>query len=34
LHLGVLMIGTGGFSPFTAVYIGGLILALLALILG
>ncbi len=34
LHLGVLMIATGGFSPFTAVYIGGLILALLALILG
>jgi NADH:ubiquinone oxidoreductase subunit 3 (subunit A) len=34
LHLGVLMIGTSGFSPFTGVYIGGLILALLALILG
>lgn len=34
LHLGVLMIATGGFSPFTAVYIGGLMLALLALILG
>ncbi len=34
LHLGVLMIATGGFSPFTAVYIAGLILALLALILG
>ncbi|MBI5298619.1 MAG: hypothetical protein HY869_24355 [Chloroflexi bacterium] len=34
LHLGVLMIGTSGFSPFTGVYIGGLILALIALILG
>jgi NADH:ubiquinone oxidoreductase subunit 3 (subunit A) len=34
LHLGVLMIGTSGFSPFTAVYVGGLILALIALMLG
>lgn len=34
LHLGVLMIGTSGFSPFSGVYVGGLILALIALILG
>ncbi len=34
LHLGVLMIGTSGFSPFTGVYVGGLILALIALMLG
>jgi len=34
LHLGVLMIGASGFSPFTGVYIGGLILVLVALILG
>ncbi|MBE0672588.1 MAG: hypothetical protein IH588_18585 [Anaerolineales bacterium] len=34
LHLGVLMLGTGGLEPVTIVYIGGLMLALLALILG
>ncbi len=34
LHLGVLMLGTGGLEPATIVYIGGLMLALLALILG
>ncbi|NDJ34459.1 MAG: hypothetical protein GYB64_07295 [Chloroflexi bacterium] len=34
LHLGALMIGSGDLSPSTAVYIGGLIIALLALILG
>ncbi|MBI3152201.1 MAG: hypothetical protein HYZ21_08715 [Chloroflexi bacterium] len=34
LHLGVLMLGTSGLEPVTIVYIGGLILALLALILG
>ncbi len=34
LHLGVLMLGTGRLEPSTIVYIGGLMLALLALILG
>jgi NADH:ubiquinone oxidoreductase subunit 3 (subunit A) len=34
LHLGVLMIGTSGLAPVSLVYIGGLMLALLALILG
>jgi NADH:ubiquinone oxidoreductase subunit 3 (subunit A) len=34
LHLGVLVMSTGGFSPVMIVYLFGLILALLALILG
>jgi hypothetical protein len=34
LHLGVLMLGTGAPSPILVVYAGGLMLALLALILG
>lgn len=34
LHLGVLMLGSSGLSPVAAVYLVGLILALLALILG
>lgn len=34
LHLGVLMLGTSGFAPVSLVYLGGLMLALLALILG
>lgn len=34
LHLGVLVAGSGGLSPFVGVYLGGLILALIALILG
>lgn len=34
LHLGVLILGTGNFSGITLVYLIGLILALLALILG
>ena len=34
LHLGVLMLGTSRLEPVTLVYIGGLMLALLALILG
>jgi NADH:ubiquinone oxidoreductase subunit 3 (subunit A) len=34
LHLGVLMLGTSGLAPVSLVYLGGLILALLALILG
>jgi NADH:ubiquinone oxidoreductase subunit 3 (subunit A) len=34
LHLGVLMLGTSRLEPVTIVYIGGLMLALLALILG
>ena len=34
LHMGVLMIGYGGFNWFTGVYLAGLILALVALILG
>lgn len=34
LHLGVLMLGSAVISPITVLYLGGLILALLALILG
>lgn len=34
LHLGVLVLATGTLSPIVAVYIGGLLLALLALLLG
>ena len=34
LHLGVLVMSTGGFSPVMIIYLFGLILALLALILG
>ncbi|HSB03489.1 MAG TPA: hypothetical protein VLE49_22750 [Anaerolineales bacterium] len=34
LHLGVLMIGSSGFSAVAGVYLLGLILALIALILG
>jgi NADH:ubiquinone oxidoreductase subunit 3 (subunit A) len=34
LHLGVLVLASGGLSPVTAIYLMGLILALVALILG
>jgi NADH:ubiquinone oxidoreductase subunit 3 (subunit A) len=34
LHLGVLMLGTGGLSWMSGIYLVGLILALVALILG
>lgn len=34
LHLGVLVMSTGGFSPVMIIYLFGLMLALLALILG
>jgi len=34
LHLGVLMVGSSNFSPVSVVYLLGLILALIALILG
>ncbi len=34
LHLGVLIVGSGGFTPVTGVYILGLIFSLLALALG
>ena len=34
LHLGVLMIGYGGFTWMTGIYLVGLTLALLALVLG
>lgn len=34
LHLGVLMVGSSNFSPVAGVYLLGLILALIALILG
>ncbi|MCL4825147.1 MAG: hypothetical protein KJZ57_13110 [Anaerolineales bacterium] len=34
LHLGVLMLGSSGLALVSLVYLGGLILALLALILG
>ena len=34
LHLGVLMLGTSGLAPVSLVYLGGLMLALLALIRG
>ena len=34
LHLGVLMLGSGGLTWMAVVYLAGLILALLALVLG
>ena len=34
LHLGVLVIGSGGFTLVTGLYLAGLVLALFALILG
>jgi NADH:ubiquinone oxidoreductase subunit 3 (subunit A) len=34
LHLGVLVVGSGGFTPVTGVYILGLIFSLVALALG
>ena len=34
LHLGILVLGSGGFTVFAAVYLVGLIIGLLALILG
>jgi NADH:ubiquinone oxidoreductase subunit 3 (subunit A) len=34
LHLGVLVLGTGGLTPITGVYLVGIVLALVALILG
>jgi hypothetical protein len=34
LHLGVLMLGSSGLAPFALLYLVGLLLALLALILG
>jgi len=34
LHLGVLVLGSGGFTVITGLYLAGLILALLALVLG
>jgi NADH:ubiquinone oxidoreductase subunit 3 (subunit A) len=34
LHLGVLVMGSGGFNAITSIYLVGLMLALLALILG
>ncbi|GAB4574922.1 MAG: hypothetical protein Kow0077_23880 [Anaerolineae bacterium] len=34
LHLGILILGTGTFTPVTAVYLLGLLLALIALIIG
>ncbi len=34
LHLGVLMLATGGLTPLTGVYLVGLALALVALLLG
>jgi NADH:ubiquinone oxidoreductase subunit 3 (subunit A) len=34
LHLGILMVGTSGLAPVTNLYLLGLILALIALILG
>jgi len=34
LHLGILVLGTGNLNPVEGVFLGGLILALLALILG
>ncbi|HEX6386365.1 MAG TPA: hypothetical protein VF177_16965 [Anaerolineae bacterium] len=34
LHLGVLMLGSSGLTPLSALYLAGLLLALLALILG
>ena len=34
LHLGVLVLGSGGLTPITGVYLAGIVLALIALILG
>lgn len=34
LHLGVLVVATGGLEPIKAIYLSGLILALIALVLG
>ena len=34
LHLGVLMLGSSGLTPISGLYLAGLLLALLALILG
>ena len=34
LHLGVLVLGSGGLTTVSAIYLGGLLLALIALILG
>lgn len=34
LHLGMLIVATGGLTPITGFYVGGLLLALIALILG
>lgn len=34
LHLGAVVLGTGGLSPMAGVYLSGLMLALVALILG
>lgn len=34
LHLGVLVMGSGGLTTITGIYLAGLVLALLALILG
>jgi NADH:ubiquinone oxidoreductase subunit 3 (subunit A) len=34
IHLGILVLGSSGLTPLSAVYLGGLILALMALILG
>ena len=34
LHLGVLVLGSGGFTPLSGIYLVGLILALVALMLG
>lgn len=34
LHLGVLVLGSSAFSPIALVYLGGLMIALLALIIG
>ncbi len=34
LHLGILIVGSGTFTPITGVYLGGLLVALIALIVG
>ena len=34
LHLGILMLGSSNLSPYAGIYLGGLLLALLALIMG
>lgn len=34
LHMGVLMLGSGGVTPIAAIYLVGLVLALVALIMG